>query len=340
MKIVSTPLAVVLAALLSTPFAWAQMPSASAKPIQLKPASNAPITLHTTDDAKNIYLAIGKDAGINVLFDPDYQSRHPQIDLTNATLNDALRIVGQVTSTFYKTITPDTIFVAANTHQKHQDLDDLEDQTFYLKHVSQQSEANEFVTALRNILSAESKVYLVASENAIVIRATPDYVALARQTLDALDLPKRAYRLTYTVTDMDGSKPLSTQHFAVLTVSGQETVLKQGSKVPVATGSYNAVETDTKPAGVETQYTYLDIGMNFDSTLTAMGDSAMLKADVEQSSIAPEASGVGAQDPIVRQTSLKGMYLLTPGKPMKIGSLDIFGSTRHLEIEATLEQLH
>ena len=38
----------------------------------LKPMSNEPLTLHYTEDAKVVYQAIGKAAGINVLFDPDY----------------------------------------------------------------------------------------------------------------------------------------------------------------------------------------------------------------------------------------------------------------------------
>jgi len=40
-------------------------------PVILKPLSNDPLTLHYTEDAKVIYQAIGKAAGINVLFDPD-----------------------------------------------------------------------------------------------------------------------------------------------------------------------------------------------------------------------------------------------------------------------------
>jgi len=40
-----------------------------------------PITLHTIGDTKDIYIAIGKIAGLNVLFDPDYTSR--RIPLTS-----------------------------------------------------------------------------------------------------------------------------------------------------------------------------------------------------------------------------------------------------------------
>jgi hypothetical protein len=80
--------------------------------------------------------------------------------------------------------------------------------------------------------------------------------------------------------------------------------------------------------------------MNFDATLTEMGNNAMLKSSVEQSSVAPEKSDIaGVQEPIVRQSSLKGESLLTPGKPLVLGSMDIPGSTSHLQIEVLMDTL-
>ena len=178
----------------------------------------------------------------------------------------------------------------------------------------------------------------------MVVRATPENLVLVQKLINDLDRPKKTYRLTYTVTESDSGKRVGTQHFAMVLVSGQTATLKQGSKVPIATGSYSATATagdspSPHPAGVQTQFTYLDVGMNFEATLTEMGNNAMLKSKVEQSSIAPEQSGVGPQDPIVRQTSLQGMFLLSPGKPLILGSVDIPGSTRHLDVEAMLEPL-
>jgi hypothetical protein len=80
--------------------------------------------------------------------------------------------------------------------------------------------------------------------------------------------------------------------------------------------------------------------MNFDATLTGMGNNAMLKSSVEQSSVAPEKSDIGGvQEPIVRQSSLKGVALLAPGKPQLLGSMDIPGSTTRLDIEVLMEPL-
>jgi type II secretory pathway component GspD/PulD (secretin) len=213
---------------------------------------------------------------------------------------------------------------------------DFVERTLYLNNAVQQSDANEMVTALRNILRPEDKVYLVQNQNAVVMNATPEQIALAQKILSEIDRPKRTYRLTYTVTEMEGGKRLGVQHFAMVVASGQATTLKQGSRVPIATGSYSPNSTTGTQ---QTQFTYLDVGMNFDATLDEFANGVRLRSKVEQSSIAEEKSGVGAQDPIVRQTSLQGAAYLTPGKPLMLGSLDIPASTRHLDVEVVMEQL-
>jgi type II secretory pathway component GspD/PulD (secretin) len=212
------------------------------------------------------------------------------------------------------------------------------ERTIYLNNVSQQSDANEDITMLRNMLPPNDKIYLVANQNAVFVRATPEDLAFAQKLLSDLDRPKKNYRLTYTVSEKDGTKLISTEHFVMVMASGQTTTLKQGSKFPVATGSYSAGGSNS--AGVQTQFTYIDVGMNFDVTLTAMGDNAMLKSAVEQSSVAPEKSDVaGVQEPIIRQSSLKSTSLLVPGKSQILGSMGILGSTTHLDVEVLMEPL-
>jgi Bacterial type II and III secretion system protein len=186
------------------------------------------------------------------------------------------------------------------------------------------------------------KIYLVAAQNAIAIRAGSDNIALAEKLLSDLTHPKKNYRLTFTVTEMDSDKRIGTQHFAMVVVAGQNAKLKQGSKVPIATGTYNATATTgehASPAGAQTQFTYLDVGMNFDATLVDMGPQALLRFSVEQSSVAGETTIAGVQEPIIRQTSLTGEATLSPGKPNMLGSVDIPASTRRLDIEVALENL-
>jgi hypothetical protein len=64
-----------------------------------------------------------------------------------------------------------------------------------------------------------------------------------------------------------------------------------------------------------------------------------LRTKVEQSSIAEQPSGIGSQDPVIRQTLIEGSSILTLGKPLSLGSIDIPGSTRHLDVEVMAETI-
>ena len=159
-------------------------------PLHLKPLSDTPITIHAVEDTKAIYQTIGKLAGINVLFDPDYTSKRIPIDLQHVTLFDALRAVSFVSQTFWRPITSDTIFVAANTRQKRTELEEQAVQTFYLGNVSTANDLNEILNAVRNLMDTTVKMQAVPSENAIVMRGTPDQLLLAQKIIDDLDKAK------------------------------------------------------------------------------------------------------------------------------------------------------
>jgi type II secretory pathway component GspD/PulD (secretin) len=205
-------------------------------------------------------------------------------------------------------------------------------QTFSLSNVSEPHEANEVVTALRNMLSPTDKIYLVPSQNAIFVSASPEQLLLAQKLLKDLDRPKKTYRLTYTINETDDGKRVGTQHFAIIVVSGGRTTFKNGSKVPVVTGAYNPGVSTQK-----TEVTYLDLGLNVDASLDESTNGVRLRTKVERSSVAEDKSSLGVDDPVIRQTVLEGTSILTQGKSVRLGSLDIPGGSRHLDVEVVLE---
>src|ERR1700722_17402988 len=171
-------------------------------PVLLKPISSEPLTLHMTEDSKIVYETVGKASGINVLFDPEYTSKRIQIDLANVSLRDALRILATVSGTFWHAITPNTIFVAADTRAKRQQLEDQAVQAFYLSNVSQQNDLNDIQTALRNLL-VNAKLYGVPSQNVIVIRGTPDELLLSQRLIEDLDKPRPEVVVDVSLIEVD-----------------------------------------------------------------------------------------------------------------------------------------
>lgn len=179
--------------------------AAIAQPVELHAISDEPITLRMVEDSKVIYESIGKAAGVNVLFDPEYISKRISIDLTNTSLLDALRIIATTSNTFWKPVARGTIFVAADNRAKRQQLEQAAVQVFYLANVSQQNDLNDIQTALRNVLT-EAKLYGVASQNAIIMRATPDQLLLAEQLIDDLDKAKAEVIVDVAVLQVDKEK--------------------------------------------------------------------------------------------------------------------------------------
>jgi general secretion pathway protein D len=158
-------------------------------PVELAPFSNVPITLKVTEKSNVIYETVGKLAGINVLFDPDYTGRQVRIELNGVTLEDALEIISFETKTFWRPVTPNTIFVAQDNPAKRKELEQNVIKTFYLSNLSQPTELQDVVNAMRTILEV-SRIQQLPSQGAIVVRGTPDQMALAQKLVDDLDKAK------------------------------------------------------------------------------------------------------------------------------------------------------
>jgi len=159
----------------------------AAGPVELATISSTPITvkmLSTKSDV--VYRTVGQLAGINVLFDPDYTARVINVDLNGVTLEEALEITALESKTFWRPVTPNTIFVAQDNPAKRKELEQSVLKTFYLSNLSQPTELQDVVNAIRAVLDVQ-RVQQLLSQNALVVRGTPDQIALAEKLVDDLD---------------------------------------------------------------------------------------------------------------------------------------------------------
>jgi hypothetical protein len=145
------------------------------------------------------------------------------------------------------------------------------------------------------------------------------------------EIASTTYRLTYTLTEMDGSKRLGTQHFSMTVNAGNNGRIRLGSKVPIVT------ETSNPASLAPAQVQYQDVGLKIYARLKESAAGMLADSTVEQTGVSEEQSTVGRNDPVIRQAVLENTALLTLGKPVMLGSLDVPGSTRHLDIEVVLE---
>jgi len=386
------------------PSSLERMIKEAAGPVELAPISNTPITVKMTQDSKVVYQTVGQLAGVNVLFDPDYTSRQIRVDLNGVTLEEALEITALESKTFWRPVTGNTIFVAQDNPAKRKELEQSVLKTFYLQNLSQPTELQDVVNAIRAVLDVQ-RVQQLLSQNALVVRGTPDQIALAEKLVDDLDKARpevvidiaviqvsrdksRTLGLspptsatvalqsnintnaatttttTGTTTAATGSNGLELntlgnlnatdfqvtipsanlsaimsdtdtkmlQNPQVRALDNQKATLKIGERVPVATGSFQPGigGVGINPL-VNTQFQYLDVGVNIDVTPHVHSDREVtLKISMEISSVVSQASIGGISQPIIGQKKVEHEIRLRDGESSLIGGIMDDSQTKSL----------
>jgi hypothetical protein len=71
--------------------------------------------------SRDVFTAIGRFAGIGLIFDPTFRETPISVDLRNASLDDALSTVAGATRTFFRVPAPRTIAVIPDTPAKRRE---------------------------------------------------------------------------------------------------------------------------------------------------------------------------------------------------------------------------
>lgn len=172
-------------------------------PPELRPLSADRINLRMgPQDARIVYETIAKLAGLSVLFDPDFSPRRISVELPNVTLQQALDAVALESKSFWKPVTPGIIFVAPDNPQKRMEYEDQIVKTFYLANTLTPQDLTEAVGTLRTLLQLR-QVQQINSQNAIVIRDTPDKVAVAGKILSDIDKQRAEVMLQVSVLEVN-----------------------------------------------------------------------------------------------------------------------------------------
>ena len=168
-------------------------------PVTLAPLFGAPITLKATNESRVLFETVGKLAGINVLFDPDFQSRRISLELNRVTLKQALDHLAVMTKNLWKPLTPHTILVYAEAKRREHAQQVIK--TFYLSNLIQPQEITGLAQTIRNLLE-NNRVQQVNSQNAIIVRDTPDKVAIAEKLVNDIDKAKAEVVIDVAVLQM------------------------------------------------------------------------------------------------------------------------------------------
>ena len=345
-------------------------------PPALAPLSPDPLSLKMTADTRTVFRTLGKLAGVNVIFDPDFQEKKVNVELSNVTLQQALNVASVEGKAFWKPVSSNMILVLPDTPGKRKEQEEQVLQKIYLQHTQTPQELTEIMTSLQQMLELRH-VQAVPRDNAILIRDTPSKIRLASRLIRDSDRGRpevvvqisvlqvrrdRARSLgiqpsTTAVLSFNPASPLgpagsvaldklgqlshgdfslsmpSAVASALMTDSntkiiqnpemrvsdGESARLRVGDRIPIATGSFQAT---TGIVGVNTQFQYIDVGVNIDLVPHVHPDhSISMKLGVEVSSLNGQVNIGGVEQPIISQRRIDHDIRLQEGEVSILGGL-------------------
>ncbi len=186
------------------------------EPPLLKPISSQPIDLMMSEQTKIVFETISKLAGVNVLFDPDFQDKKIDIEIRGATLSEALDYVSLIAKTYWKPISDNAIFITNDNTNKRREYEEEVVKTIYLNNVATPQELQEIVTAIRGLTDIR-RMFPVSSMNALILRGTEAKLALAEKVI--LDIDKARPEVIIDVLVLEASKS-RTRELGISPVSG------------------------------------------------------------------------------------------------------------------------
>ena len=254
---------------------------------ELKVLNTQPINIKMNNQAPRVlFETVGKLAGVNVLFDPEYTAaKNQSIEVSNATLDEALDYVGVITKSFWKPLSANTIFITNDNVTKRRDYEEQVMRVFYLSNVNTPQELQEIVTAVRSVADIQ-RLFVYNSQNAIIARGEADRIALAEKIISDLDKPRA--EVIVDVLVMSTSTGTTQKLAATLAAQGINTPIsynpRQSIRAGIANTSTSTTATTTTTTTASTAIPLSNIGKWATSDYAVTLPDGLLQAVLNDSS--------------------------------------------------------
>lgn len=175
---------------------------------QLQPMVRRVGPLKMNNQQLNIlYNTVAAIAGISVVYDSTWNrpTRTFDVLLPEMTVEEALDYLALVTRTYWKPLTPTTIFVTEESANKRRDFEDNVVKTFYVTNATTVQEFQEIQTAIRTLTDIR-RMYPYNPLKALVVRGPADAVALTEKLIRDLDRPKAEVVIDVFVMEANSSR--------------------------------------------------------------------------------------------------------------------------------------
>ena len=219
------------------------------------------IDLKMTNRPRVLFETVAKVAGVNILFDSEYNQQQTiqnvQVDLSRTTLDQALDQIALITKSFWKPLSANTIFVTVDNPTKRREFAEQVVKVFYMSNITTPQEMQEMLTVLRTVVDVQ-KVFNYTAQNALIVRAEADTMALVEKLIADLDKPRSEVLVDIMVMTV------SSTHIRNITAA----FASSGIKVGLAPKNPSAVSTPTTTPGTTAPTTTTP---NVTSTISSLG---------------------------------------------------------------------
>lgn len=151
--------------------------------------------------SRMVFMALGRFAGISVVFDPAFREAPISVDLRNNTLEDALASLTASTHTFYRVTAQKTITIIPDTPAKRREYEESVVRTFYLSN----ADIKEVIDLLRVVVDVR-QISPITATNAISLKDTPERIAAAAQLIAAIDKARPEVVIDVELLEVDRTR--------------------------------------------------------------------------------------------------------------------------------------
>jgi general secretion pathway protein D len=170
----------------------------------LEPSLKTPITIHLAQQTRTAFETVAEMANIHVMFNRDWRPTPPTItvDFDNVSFYQALDLLCLQTKTFWQVVNKNTILVIDDNSTMRRDYEEVVVKTIYLTNATTPQEVNDIMNAIRQNLNITTMTAYPAL-SALIIKDSPDKVAMAERLAAALDKGKAEVVIEATIMEVD-----------------------------------------------------------------------------------------------------------------------------------------
>src|SRR2546430_3801441 len=158
-------------------------------------------------DTRSAYEQAARAFGITAAFDPDLASKNVKLRMDGVDFETAMRIIGQQTTTFFRPLTANMIFVAADTIEKRKQYGIEVEETIVLSAGVDSQDLTEMLRALREITSA-NHIELDLKSKSVTIRDSAEKVKLAGALIKQAEQARSELMLEIELLEVDKNRAL------------------------------------------------------------------------------------------------------------------------------------